>query len=230
MGLDRLVARLGSVIVALVVVGVTYGVVGVVLGALPGIERVPDQSIGWPLFLPAWPVVALFVLALVVTAVQAPLILVGRSRRQKRAQRVGAEADEWLRGAVARAVGRSGLALISVTGLRAHARGPQDVELSWNPPLDEVDEMVVLRSATAFATSPDAQDGQVTAYSGEETFYADTGLDDGRVYHYTAFARDRDGRWSAPAWAWAATPAAPLHTKLLGSLRMTDTWLNPWRK
>jgi hypothetical protein len=230
MGLDRVIAKLGVVIVALVAATVVYGVVGVVWGTLPGVERVPDQSIGWPLILPAWPVVALFAAALVVTVLQAPLIVVSRSRRRKLAQRLGAEADEWLRGGSARAVAGSGLALTKVTGLRAHARGPRDVELSWNPPLDEVDEVVVLRSTTAFATSPDAQDGQVVAYSGDEAAYADTGLEDDCVYHYTAFARSRNGRWSAPAWAWVTTPASPLHVKMLGTLRMSDTWLNPWQK
>lgn len=50
--------------------------------------------------------------------------------------------------------------------------------------------------------------------------YADADLEDERVYFYTAFARGRDGKWSSPSWAWTATPRLPLHTKVLGSLRI----------
>ena len=95
-----------------------------------------------------------------------------------------------------------------------------EVELSWNPQMDEVDEVVVYRSPLAFATSSEPVAGQVVVYSGDDAAYDDIELDDGCVYHYTAFARAHDGRWSAPAWAWAATPQLPVHTKLLGTLRM----------
>ena len=45
-----------------------------------------------------------------------------------------------------------------------------------------------------------APEMKVVVYSGDEAAYDDIALDDGCVYHYTAFARDRDGRWSSPAW------------------------------
>ena len=228
MRVDRTIRALGIVIVALVVALVAWGVVGVVVGALPGVERVPDQSIGWPLWMPAWPLPALFFAALLVVVVQAPLILVSRSRHRHAAEARGTAAARWLDGATTGTGASSGLTLLAVTGLRAHARGPREIELTWNPPLEEVHTVVVLRSATAFATSPDARDGQTTAYSGDESSFMDTGLADDCVYQYTAFGRSRDGAWSMPAWAWTTTPSSPLHKKMLDSLRMSRTWLYPW--
>jgi hypothetical protein len=219
MGLDRLIVRLGGLITLLVAACAAYGVVGFVLGLLPGVELVPDQTIPWPAVLPAWPLVAFFVGALVVTVVQMPLLVIQRSRKRRLAQALGVRAAEWLDGPASRDAGVTGLTLLRPTAFRAHARGPNAVELSWNPPLDEVDEMVVFRSPSAFATSVDTQDGQVMVYSGDETTYHDGGVGDDCVHHYTAFARSREGGWSSPAWAWATTPSAPWYTMFLGTLR-----------
>jgi hypothetical protein len=218
MGLDRLIARLGGLITLLVATAVVYGAVAFVLGlVLPASEL--QEGLPWPSFLPAWLLVAFFVGALVVTVIQMPLLIVQRSRRRRLAQDLGARARDWLDGAVAQEAGAAGLTLLRPTALRAHARGPNAVELSWNPPLDEVDEMIVFRSLSAFATSAETPDGQVVVYSGDEIIYDDDGLDDDRVYHYTAFARSREGGWSPPAWAWVTTPSAPLHKMFLGTLR-----------
>ena len=189
------------------------------LGLVPGVELEPDQTIPWPTILPAWLLVALFLGALAVTVVQMPLLIVQRSRKRRLSQDLGARARDWLDSAVAREAGTTGLTLLRLTAFRAHARGPNAVELSWNPPLDEVDEVVVYRSPSGFATSVETRDGQVVVYSGDETVYDDGGLDDDRVYHYTAFARSREGGWSPPAWAWVTTPSAPLHKMFLGTLR-----------
>jgi hypothetical protein len=219
MGLDRLIARLGGLITLLVAAGAAYGVVGFVLGFVPGVELEPDQNVPWPTILPAWLLVAFFLAALAVTVIQMPLLVVQRSRKRRLARELGVRAAEWLDGSAAREAGAMGLTLLRLTAFRAHARGPNAVELSWNPPLDEVDEMIVFRSPSAFATSAETPDGQVVVYSGDETGYDDSGLDDDRVYHYTAFARSREGGWSPPAWAWVTTPSAPLHKMFLGTLR-----------
>lgn len=219
MGLDRVIAGLGSLITLLVAAGALYGVVGFVLGFVPGVELEPDQSIPWPTILPAWLLVAFFLAALAVTVIQMPLLIVQRSRKRRLARDLGARARDWLDSAVAQDAGVTGLTLLRLTAFRVRARGPNAVELSWNPPLDEVDEMLVFRSPSAFATSAETRDGQTVVYSGDETIYDDSGLDDDRVYHYTAFARSRDGGWSPPVWAWVTTPSAPLHKMFLGTLR-----------
>jgi hypothetical protein len=229
MDLDRLVVRLGSLITLLVAASAAYGVIGFVLGFVPGVELEPDQSIPWPTILPPWLLVAPAFAALAVTVVQMPLLVVQRARKREQAARREAEARAWLGGQDARDLETGGAPLLAISAFRAHVRGPRDVELSWNPPLGGVDEVVVSRSLTGFALRPEARDGQELVYSGDETDYRDVGLEDSRAFHYTAFARDAGGRWSAPAWALAVTPALPLHTKLLVSLRISRTLLYPWR-
>jgi hypothetical protein len=219
LGLDRPIARLGRLIKLLVAAFAVYGVAAFVASFLPGAEVEPDQYVAWPTVLPAWPLSAFFLGALVVTVVQMPLLVIQRSRKRRLAHGQGVQAGEWIDGGAARAAGAKGLTLLRPTAFRAHARGPNAVELSWNPPLDEVDEVIVFRSPSAFATSVETRDGQIVVYSGDETVYEDGGLDDDCVYHYTAFARSREGAWSPPAWAWVTTPSAPLHTKFLGALR-----------
>lgn len=220
MRLELLVARIGRIIVALFAAGVAYGCVGVVAALVPGVELVPDQGFPWPNAMPAWPLALLLAAALAVTVIQAPLVVVLRARKRTHAERMRAAADEWLRGPAAAAARESGPALLRPSAFRAHALGPHEVTLSWNPPLADVDEVVVYRSSQAFATSVEPVDGQVVVYSGDEAAYEDAGLDDDRVYRYTAFARRREGGWSPPAWAWAATPALPLLSRLLRTLRM----------
>lgn len=220
MGLELIVARLGKLIVVLVTVGVVYGCVGVIVALVPGVELVHDQGFPWPDAMPAWPLPAFFAAALVVIAAQAPLVVALRARKRKRAEHRRAAADEWLRSPVAGAAKESGPALLRLTAFRAQALGPHEVALSWNPPLDDVDEVVVYRSPLSFATSVEPADGQIAIYSGDEAACGDSGLDDDCVYHYTAFARRREGGWSPPAWAWVATPALPLHSRFMRSLRM----------
>jgi len=153
MGLDRVIAWLGSLITLLVAAAVVYGAVAFDLGlVLPESEL--QEGLPWPSFLPAWLLVASFLLALAVTVIQMPLLVVQRSRKRRLAQDLGARARDWLDGAVAQEAGATGLTLLRLTAFRAHARGPSAVELSWNPPLDEVDEVVVARSLAGFATAP----------------------------------------------------------------------------
>lgn len=226
MALESLVARLGKVIGTLVAGGIAYGCTGVVLALLSGVELVPGQGFPWPDAMPAWPSVMLLGTALVVAGVEASLLVMLRARKRKHAERSRALADEWLRGPVAAVARESGLVPLRPGAFRAHARGSHHVALSWNPPPDNVDEVVVFRSPLVFATSVEPADGQVAIYSGDEAACEDWGLGDDCVYHYAAFARSREGGWSPPAWAWAMTPALPLHSRFMRTLRM-DRALTP---
>ena len=75
-----------------------------------------------------------------------PLLIVQRARKRRLARDLAARARDWLESAVAREVGTTGLNFLRPSAFRAQARSPRDVELSWNPPLDEVDEVIVFRS------------------------------------------------------------------------------------
>ena len=89
----------------------------------------------------------------------------------------------------------------AVTSLTA-TPGDKRVGLAWaNPGDTDFKSTRVLRSTTSFATSPTAGGGQTQVYDGSGTSHADTGLANGTRYFYTAFARDNDDNWSAPATA-----------------------------
>ena len=163
--------------------------------------------------------VALLLAALVVTFLNVVLVMVLRSRKRRVVTALSAEAVAWPDAAAARAAATTGVKMTRVGGLRAHARSPHVVELSWNPPLDAVEEVLVYRSPTGFATAPEPGGDQVLVCRAVEVTHADAGLEDERVYHYTAFARGRDGSWSSPAWAWAATPSVPLQSTIMGGMR-----------
>lgn len=82
------------------------------------------------------------------------------------------------------------------------------VDLRWAKPAGAV-AVRVLASTSGHATSPDAL-AQRVVYEGAAVSATDSGLTNGTVYFYTAFARDDAGTWSVPATA-SVTPA-PLTT------------------
>jgi hypothetical protein len=213
MGLERLLARLSRLFVVLLALALAYVVVSIVFALAARVE------------FPSWPLLTLLLAGLAVTGVYAVLVIALRGRKRKLVTALSAEAKAWPEGQAARAAGLTGLKLTRVAGFRAHARTPHSVEVSWDPPLDAVDEVVVYRSTTAFATSSEPGGDQALLCRAVEVTYADADLEDERVYFYTAFARGRDGNWSSPSWAWAATPRLPLHTKVLGSLRIARVGL-----
>jgi len=213
MGLERLLARLSRLFVVLLVLALAYAVVvGIVITFASRLIS------GWPLLI-------LFLATFAVTGVYTALVIVLRRRKRKLVTALSAEAKAWPEGQAARAAGLTGLKLTRVAGFRAHARTPHLVEVSWDPPLDAVDEVVVYRSTTAFATSSEPGGDQALLCRAVEVTYADADLEDERIYFYTAFARGRDGNWSSPSWAWTATPRLPLHAKVLGSLRIARVGL-----
>lgn len=85
--------------------------------------------------------------------------MVLRSRKRRLASALRVEAAAWPDAAAARAAAATGVKMTRVGGFRAQARSPHVVELSWNPPLDAVEEILVYRSPTRFATAPEPGDG-----------------------------------------------------------------------
>jgi hypothetical protein len=219
MRLDRLVASLRTAFRVVLLAAAVYVALAVALVALPGVESVRPAAIPWAQGLPAWPLFALLGVALAITVVNAALVLALRTRKRRVTGETSAAADAWLAGPEARSARETGSPLIKVGGFRAHARAPHGIELTWNPPLDGVDEVVVYRSPEGFATAPDPAAGQTLVCRAVEASHADAGLEDQRVYFYTAFARGRDGSWSPPSWAWAVTPSLPLHSTIMGGMR-----------
>jgi len=223
MGLERLLARLGRAVVVILVVAGGYVAFGILLALVPGVEPARPSAMPWPEFLPMWLLGALLLVALAASLLYTMLLMVLRRRKRKLVAALSAEAAAWQEGSVARAAALTGVKLTRVGGFRAHARTPHVVELSWNPPLDGVGEVVVQRSATGFSTSAEAGGDQEVVCRTVESTYVDADLEDERVYFYTAFARGNDGSWSSPSWAWAATPRLPLHSTVMGSVRTLRT-------
>jgi hypothetical protein len=219
MHLERLVASLRTAFRVLLIAAGIYVAFAVALVVLPGVESVRPAAIPWARGVPAWPFFALLGVALLVTVVNGALALALRARKRRLSGATSAAADAWLAGPEARAARETGSPLIRVGGFRAHARAPHGIELTWNPPLDGVAEVVVYRSTEGFAAAPRPATGQTEVCQAVEASYLDTGLDDLRAYFYTAFARGRDDSWSAPSWAWAATPSLPLHSTIMGGMR-----------
>lgn len=208
MGLERWISLVSRAFAVLLALTIAYTVLGILVALF--FQEVISE----------WPFIALILATLAVTGVYAALVIELRRRKRRLVTRLSAEAKAWPESQAARAASLTGTRLTRVDGLRAHARAPHLVEVSWNPPLDAVDEVLVCRSTTGFAISPESDDGQVVLCRSLETGHVERDLDDERVYFYSAFAHGRDGSWSAPSWTWAATPRLPLHTKVLGSLRI----------
>jgi len=208
MGLERSVSFVGRVFTLLLLLTIAYVAVSVLVALFFGIG------------ISEWPFIVLILTTLAVTGVYVALVIELRRRKRRLVTELGAEAEAWPESHAARAAALTGARLTKVDGFRAHARTPHVVEVSWNPPLDAVDEVLVCRSTSGFATSPEPGSGQVVLCRSLETGYVENDLDDERVYFYSAFAHGRDGSWSAPSWTWATTTRLPLHTKLLTTLRL----------
>ena len=208
MGLERWVSFVSRVFMVLLLLTIAYAALSLVVALL---FQVGTSE---------WPFIFLILVTLAVTFVYVALVIALRRRKRRLVTELSAEARAWPESQAARAAAQTGTRLTRVDGLRAHARTPHVVEVSWNPPLDAVDEVLVCRSTSGFATSPESGDGQVVLCRSLETGHVERDLDDERVYFYSAFAHGRDGGWSSPSWTWAATPRLPLHTKVLGSLRI----------
>jgi hypothetical protein len=206
--LERLLVIVSRAFTVLFALTIAYAAVSLVIALL---FRVGTSE---------WPFIVLILATLAVTAVYVALVIELRRRKRKLVTELSTEAAAWPESQAARAAAQTGARLTRVDGLRAHARGAHVVEVSWNPSLEAVDEVLLCRSASGFATSPELGDGQVVLCRSLETGHVESDLDDERVYFYSAFAHGHDGTWSAPSWAWAATPRLPLHTKLLTTLRL----------
>lgn len=70
------------------------------------------------------------------------------------------------------------------------------VQLAWHNPLSDFASTRIVRSQTGFATSSTDTTDQAIVYEGTGTSKKDTGLLNGRLYYYSAFARDSAGNWS----------------------------------
>jgi len=204
--LRRVLRALRVTIYGLIAAAAVYGAAGVVLGLVSGVERAPEELIPWAHSMPIWPVAALLLAALLSTIAYSITVLIYRSRKGGPVRRLSGEAVAWPETPEAHAALSAGSMLARVTGFRAHPLRARAVELAWNPPLGEVDEVAVYRSSSGFATSPEPEGDQQLVCRGEQGLYVDAGLEDERVYFYTAFAHDHHGRWSAPAWTWTKTP------------------------
>jgi hypothetical protein len=96
----------------------------------------------------------------------------------------------------------------AVTNFVARA-GDAKVDLSWTEPADlDLAAVRVLRSEVGYASGPEPGAGQVAIFEGRGTSFVNAGLQNGKVYYFTAFVRDAAGNWSAAAQA-TARPVAP---------------------
>lgn len=108
-----------------------------------------------------------------------------------------------------------------VTGLAAVA-GDEETYLSWTNPVDaDYAATRVLRSTSAFATTSTPGGGQTQVYDGPSTTATDTGLTNGQLYYYTAYARDGAGGWSTGATT-TARPTANTTFALSSSTALTS--------
>ena len=220
MKLERAVTWLGALIAWLCVVILAYGALGIVLT----VTDAPHAGI-WQETVPIW----LLIGTLAVIVVHTVLVVAYRRQKRDRAARLEREAEDWPQTGAAQAARVGAVPLLEVSAFRAHARGAHTVELTWNPPMDEVDEVLVLRSMSAFATSPEATGDQIVLYLGDETRSVDVELEDQRMYYYAAFAR-AGGVWSAPVWAHALTPPLPLLRTMLGTLKISIVLMYPLKE
>lgn len=207
MGLERWISFVNRAFMVLLVLTIAYMALSLLV------------ALFFQVVISEWPFIVLIPATLAVTGVYTALVMELRRRKRRLVTGLSAEAEAWPESPAARAAALTGTRLTRIDGLRAHARTPHVVELSWNPPLDSVDEVVVYRSTTGFAASPEPGGDQVNLCRAVEVTFVDTGLEDERVYFYTALGYGRDGSWSSPSWAWAVTPRVPLHSTILGSMR-----------
>ncbi|HQL95447.1 MAG TPA: hypothetical protein PL005_12265, partial [Candidatus Hydrogenedentes bacterium] len=92
------------------------------------------------------------------------------------------------------------------TGFAATA-GEARVDLAWTNPADgDLQSVRVRRATTGYPAGPEEGD---LVYEGLDGAAADTGLANGALYYYAAFAVDHTGNWSSGVQA-SATPAAVL--------------------
>jgi len=115
--------------------------------------------------------------------------------------------------------------------------------LSWTNPSDhDFAGVKILRKTTGFPANP--TDGTVV-FSGNATFFYDSGLTPGTVYYYTAFAYDEVPNYSSavsgaqasstpnaplppPSEPDVALPAKPTNfTAVAGNSQISLTWTNP---
>jgi hypothetical protein len=75
---------------------------------------------------------------------------------------------------------------------RAHDDG---FTVAWDYPGRTLLEVRILRSAEGFAASAEAQAGQELVYQDVTGSFRDSGLQPGRPYFYTVFARHPGGAW-----------------------------------
>lgn len=220
--LARVTVLTGRLMLWIFFVIIAYGAVAVVLALTVGVNDVPRQDI-WQETVP----MALLAAALAATVVYTVVILLYRSQKHHLTAAIERKVEEWS-AADSPARGAAGSTLLGVTGFRAHARDAHTVELSWNPPIDAVDEVFVLRSTAGFAGTPESGSHQTVLCLGNEARCDDVGLEDDRVFFYTVFARS-GADWSSPEWSWTVTPQLSALRIVLGTLRISRVLFFPWQ-
>ncbi len=119
-----------------------------------------------------------------------------------------------------------------VTNLSAQAAAAgNQVNLTWTNPVDSDFALTIIRRATTgYPASPTAG---TAVYSGSGTSISDTGLTDGTLYYYSAWAQDQAGNNSVVAQvsctpADSTAPAAVTNFNVVnGDTEATLSWNNP---
>jgi hypothetical protein len=192
-----------------VVVVLLYVGFAAVASILPDVEHAAGSD-WWPSFLPGWPVTFLLALAAVFVVADAVLWVASSSSSRSERDRLQALASGWRQRADAKMAAAKGDQDLSLASFRAQSL-PGGARLGWGTPARTYDRVLVLRSRTHYALSPQTGSDQAVAYEGEENGFVDQGLSPDTVYFYTGFAEARGaGQWSPPAWASVTTPPAGL--------------------
>ena len=96
-------------------------------------------------------------------------------------------------------------AIGGVNGDPSVDEGDHTIELSWGDPYDpDFKSTRVLRSTSAFASSPAVTTSQQLAYEGKAGQLVDTKLTNDRRYYYTLFAQSTEGTFSRPTTVTAS--------------------------